>query len=221
MTDKVCPVCGERFKWYEAECPNDRVALVEHTGPPPTPSAALVSVFRTTQSGLLPLATLALEQNGIEYDVRDPGLTHQLVGYAQAAGSGPVDAPREIVVRSEDANEARSILEGLRDSVMDIRPVLVGRPAAAEPALPATADAGKPIRLVDAGARRTVGRITEAQLQSLFQTLEKESPDDRDYYIDQNTLEMLRDAGTDEDLIALLRTALGDAPGMTVEWTRD
>jgi hypothetical protein len=221
MTDKVCPVCGERFKWYEAECPTDRVALVEHAGPPPAPSAALVSVLRTTQSGLLPLATLALEQNGIEYDVRDAGLAHQIVGYAQAAGSGPVDEPREIVVRAEDAAEARAILEGLRNSVMDTRPIILGQVPSAEPASVEPADAAKPIRLVDTGARRPVGRITEAQLQSLFENLEKESPDDRDYYIDQSTLEMLQDAGADEDLIALLRTAMGNQPGMTVEWSRD
>jgi hypothetical protein len=180
----------------------------------------LVSVLRTTQSGLLPLATLALEQSGIEYDVRDTGLTHQLVGYAQAAGSGPVDEPREILVRAEDADEARTILEGLRDSAMDIRPVRSGPPTAAAAASP-EADTRKPIRLVDADAKCTVGHITEAQLQSLFEALEKESPDDRDYYIDQNTLEMLQDSGADADLVALLRTAIGEEPGMTVEWSRD
>jgi processive 1,2-diacylglycerol beta-glucosyltransferase len=220
-TPQYCPVCGETYKWYEAECPVDHVRLVERPGPPPDPNAALVSVFRTNEPGLLPLARLALEQEQIEHDIRDPGLTHQLVGYRQASGSSAIDTPLEILVRAEDAERARALLIGLGNSMA----AAAEAPAVGGPALAARpGDGGEraaTVRLVDDESNRPVGWITEAQLGWLNAHLEQESADDRDYYVDRATIEMIADLGADASLVEILRRALGDRDNITVRWSKD
>ena len=63
-----------------------------------------------------------------------------------------------------------------------------------------------------------MGRITSRQLQWLVDQLEEESEDDRDYYIDGPTLDMLQEAGADPALILTLRSALGSREGMETRW---
>ncbi len=65
-----------------------------------------------------------------------------------------------------------------------------------------------------------VGSISEDQLQFLVDQLEEESADDRDYYINRDTLELFANRGVDEGLLNLLREALGDQQDMEIEWTR-
>jgi processive 1,2-diacylglycerol beta-glucosyltransferase len=76
------------------------------------------------------------------------------------------------------------------------------------------------IELRDKETKRTVGSITEDQLQFLIDQLEEESVNDRDYYIDGPTLEMFADRGIDPQLLTLLREALGNRDGMELEWQR-
>ena len=76
------------------------------------------------------------------------------------------------------------------------------------------------IKLYDVETGAWLGTITEAQLQFLIDQLEEESSDDRDYYIDEPTLEMFEAAGGDAALIALLRTALNGRPDMEFRWSR-
>ena len=64
-----------------------------------------------------------------------------------------------------------------------------------------------------------VGTITEAQLQFLIDQLEEESTEDRDYYINQATLELFEQRGADADLLALLRQALGTREDIEIEWS--
>lgn len=63
-----------------------------------------------------------------------------------------------------------------------------------------------------------IGDITDAQLQFLVDQLEEEDTTDRDYYIDGNTIDMLRDAGADSGLIEMLETAMGEAGELDIEW---
>lgn len=63
-----------------------------------------------------------------------------------------------------------------------------------------------------------IGDITDAQLQFLVDQLEEEDTTDRDYYIDGNTIDMLRDAGADAGLIEMLETAMGEAGELDIEW---
>lgn len=64
-----------------------------------------------------------------------------------------------------------------------------------------------------------LGVISPAQLHFLNEQLEEESLIDRDYYIDRATIDLLREAGADEELANLLEQALGDRDGVEVRWT--
>lgn len=65
-----------------------------------------------------------------------------------------------------------------------------------------------------------LGSITEADLQVLVDALEEESSDDRDYYIDAATIEVIGDGRATDYLLNLLRTALGTAESVDIRWTR-
>lgn len=75
------------------------------------------------------------------------------------------------------------------------------------------------IQLFDKDSGRTVGAISEEQLQFLTAQLEEESPADKDYYINRETLESFERAGADPGLLTLLRTALGEREDMEIRWS--
>ncbi len=64
----------------------------------------------------------------------------------------------------------------------------------------------------------TVGQITDAQLKFLIDQLEEEDGDDKDYFFDRDTLELLSDNGGDPDLLALIETAMGDEDQVDLAW---
>jgi len=68
------------------------------------------------------------------------------------------------------------------------------------------------------GTDRVIGAITDAQLQFLVQQLEEEHDEDRDYYIDRETLDMFEENGGDPELVEMLRKALGDDEALDIEW---
>jgi hypothetical protein len=76
------------------------------------------------------------------------------------------------------------------------------------------------IQLHDAESGAPIGPITDAQLQFLIDRLEEESPDDRDYYINRETVDGFEEEGADPALVALLRKALGERDEMEIRWTR-
>jgi hypothetical protein len=53
-----------------------------------------------------------------------------------------------------------------------------------------------------------IGELTVEQLRFLIDELEEEGPDDRGYYLDWGTLDLLQDAGADRELQQLLRRCL-------------
>jgi processive 1,2-diacylglycerol beta-glucosyltransferase len=75
------------------------------------------------------------------------------------------------------------------------------------------------IQLHDKETGAFVGTITEAQLQFLIDQLEEESTEDRDYYINQATLDLFEQRGADADLLALLRQALGTREDIEIAWS--
>lgn len=77
------------------------------------------------------------------------------------------------------------------------------------------------IQLYDAERGTRLGEITDAQLQSLMDSLEEESATDQDYYLTADTIEMLEGDGADAGLVGLLREALAGREGMDVRWTRE
>jgi crotonobetainyl-CoA:carnitine CoA-transferase CaiB-like acyl-CoA transferase len=75
-----------------------------------------------------------------------------------------------------------------------------------------------PYQLIDAADGRVLGTVSDEQFQELADALEEESLDDRDYYLNVDTVDMLEEQGVDRDLVALLRAALGDRDEMDVIW---
>jgi processive 1,2-diacylglycerol beta-glucosyltransferase len=73
-------------------------------------------------------------------------------------------------------------------------------------------------RLYFPDSGETIGEISDEQLQFLIDQLEEESLDDQDYYINQETIEMFRERGCDEELLGLLQNAIGDKEDIDIAW---
>ena len=76
------------------------------------------------------------------------------------------------------------------------------------------------IDLYNAATNELLGTISEADLQVLIDKLEEESEEDQDYYIDADTLDLLAEDGAPEQLVGLLRGALGSSEGIDIRWER-
>ena len=63
-----------------------------------------------------------------------------------------------------------------------------------------------------------VGELSEEQLDFIVDNLEEEWPEDRDYYINRQMLEMLKARGADPTLLRLLTQALGDREEVDILW---
>ncbi len=77
------------------------------------------------------------------------------------------------------------------------------------------------ITLLEKGTTRTLGTISEGELQQLIDALEEEDQHDRDYYVDQQTIDYLRERNVTPHLLGLLERGLGSRSGFDVEWTSD
>jgi len=76
------------------------------------------------------------------------------------------------------------------------------------------------IELRDKATGEYLGTIEDDDLQFLIDGLEEDSPEDRDYYIDSDTIQMLEDDGAPPSLVTLLRKSLGAQDGVEVRWRR-
>ena len=76
------------------------------------------------------------------------------------------------------------------------------------------------IDIYDKTTNRLVGSITEADLQVLVDALEEESLDDRDYYVDADTIDVVADGRASDHLVKVLRDALGARDGVDIRWDR-
>lgn len=63
-----------------------------------------------------------------------------------------------------------------------------------------------------------IGSVTDADLKVLIDHLEEESLEDRDYYIDQATIDVIADGEASDHLLTLLRKALANADGVEIRW---
>ena len=70
------------------------------------------------------------------------------------------------------------------------------------------------------GSKDLLGSITEAELQYLVDSLEETSAGDRDYFVDQATIELLADGRATDHLVDLLRQAVGTGDGIEIEWKK-
>jgi len=70
------------------------------------------------------------------------------------------------------------------------------------------------------GSNDLLGSITEAELQYLVDSMEETSPEDRDYFVDQATIDLLADGRATDHLVTLLRKAVGAGDGIEIEWKK-
>ena len=73
-------------------------------------------------------------------------------------------------------------------------------------------------RLIRLDTGAAIGTVNDAQLQFLIDQLEEEHDDDKDYFVDRDTMELLSDNGADPELLALLEKGLGDDDEMDIAW---
>ena len=66
-----------------------------------------------------------------------------------------------------------------------------------------------------------LGEISEEQLQFLETQLVEEGVEDPDYFINQDTIDMLAQRGADQALIAMLRQAVGNGEGIEITWSEE
>ena len=76
-------------------------------------------------------------------------------------------------------------------------------------------------RLIRLDTGDEIGTIDDKQLQFLVSQLEEEHDDDKDYFIDRDTLELLSDNGADPELLALLEKGLAGDDEMDIAWDGD
>ena len=73
-------------------------------------------------------------------------------------------------------------------------------------------------RLIRLDTGDEIGTINDDQLKFLVEQLEEEHDDDKDYFVDRDTLELLSDNGADPELLALLEKGMGDDDEMDIAW---
>lgn len=214
-----CPVCREQYAFFESKCTRCNVNLIDERDAADGNSSdrseeaahsdiKLVSVFVTGDPGVLPLAELALQGEGIEYIVRNAGKADSM-SWAMSLPATIHPQVLELLVPADAAVRARDLLADLED------PAVVLKNADAPAVLGATESAQ--IRLDDAETGQAVGTITESQFQTLSSHLDEDAP--HDYFISGPTLELLRDAHADADLLTVLGKALADRDGMVIRWS--
>ena len=76
------------------------------------------------------------------------------------------------------------------------------------------------IDLYNATTNQLIGSITETDLKVLMDHLEEESAEDKDYYIDQATVDFMADGQATEHLLQLLRAAVGSNEGIGIRCQR-
>jgi hypothetical protein len=65
-----------------------------------------------------------------------------------------------------------------------------------------------------------LGKISDEDFQFMVDQLEEESSSDTDYYIDQQTVNMLEGAGGAASLITFLRNIVTADAGVDIAWQR-
>jgi len=77
------------------------------------------------------------------------------------------------------------------------------------------------ITLLEKGTTHALGTLSEGELRQLIDALEEEDSHDRDYYVDSQTLDYLRERKVSAHLLNLLQRGLGDRSGFDVQWISD
>lgn len=77
------------------------------------------------------------------------------------------------------------------------------------------------IRLAEKASGRTLGTISEQDLEILLAHMEEESSKDQDYFVESMAVDSLERLGASQEFVSLLRAAVGSTDGIDIVWTRD
>lgn len=75
------------------------------------------------------------------------------------------------------------------------------------------------MKIYDEDSGELVGELTADQLQFLRDHLEEESLSDQDYFINEDTIALLSEAGATPELVALLQTAISKKGEIEMRFT--
>ena len=75
------------------------------------------------------------------------------------------------------------------------------------------------IILKDKDTDASLGTISQEQLDFLREQLVEETDEDQDYWVDRDTLDLMREAGGDPELIAMIEQGMAGREGMEIVWT--
>jgi hypothetical protein len=75
------------------------------------------------------------------------------------------------------------------------------------------------INLRDKDTGAYIGGINPEQLQFMIDQLVEETDDDKNYWLNRDTLDMFVTNGADPALVELLSNAMGERDEMEVEWS--
>jgi hypothetical protein len=77
------------------------------------------------------------------------------------------------------------------------------------------------VKLYDKESGQKLGEISEEQLEFMMNHLEEEGPDDQDYYLTPDTIDLFEEVGADQDLVDKLRGIMAGREELEVRWSQD
>jgi hypothetical protein len=120
-----CPQCGAEYRPGFTRCADCEVPLVAGKPPaPPPPSPeplsleplALTTVFSTGSIALMAVAKVVLNTAGLPFVTKGEGLAELVGGLRFNGAPSLITGPMQIQVRGIDADEARALLEEVRET---------------------------------------------------------------------------------------------------------
>jgi hypothetical protein len=76
------------------------------------------------------------------------------------------------------------------------------------------------VRISEKESGRTIGEISEEDLQVLIGYMEEESSSDQDYFVEHMAIDALERDGASAAFVAMLRGAVGDSDGIDIVWSQ-
>ena len=77
------------------------------------------------------------------------------------------------------------------------------------------------VKLYNESSGQLIGEIEAQEFQFLKDMLEEESSEDVDYFINEDTIDMLEVRGGDPELVSLLRQVVAGTDGIEITWVHD
>jgi inactivated superfamily I helicase len=75
-------------------------------------------------------------------------------------------------------------------------------------------------RLYNKKTNALLGELSESDVDCLVDVLEEEDSKDVDYFIDLDTVDILEDNGASQQLVTMLRAAIGATEGVDIRWEK-